>query len=47
MVFVLVKKKKPTRTSDGVNGNQSVSLPMILIKIKAGQMLPSSYTRAN
>ena len=30
------------RTSDGGNGNHSVSLPIILIKIKVGQMLPSS-----
>ena len=34
-----------TRTSDGGNGNNShcVSLPIILIKIKVDQMLPSSY----
>ena len=32
-----------TRTSDGGNGNHSVSLPIILIKIKVGQMLPSSH----
>ena len=31
------------RTSDGGNGNHSVSLPIILIKIKVDQMLPSSY----
>ena len=31
------------RTSDGGNGNHSVSLPIILIKIKVNQMLPSSY----
>ena len=31
------------RTSDGGNGNYSVSLPIILIKIKVDQMLPSSY----
>ena len=31
------------RTADGGNGNHSVSLPMILIKIKVDQMLPSSY----
>ena len=31
------------RTSDGGNGNHSVSLPIILIKIKVEQMLPSSY----
>ena len=34
---------KQTRTSDGGNGNHSVSLPIILIKIKVDQMLPSSY----
>ena len=33
------------RTSDGGNGNHSVSLPIILIKIKVDQMLPSSYIR--
>ena len=31
------------RTSDGGNGNHSVSLPIILIKILIDQMLPSSY----
>ena len=31
------------RTSDGGNGNHSVSLPIILIKNKVDQMLPSSY----
>ena len=31
------------RTSDGGNGNHSVSLPIILIEIKVNQMLPSSY----
>ena len=31
------------RTSDGGNGNHSVSLLIILIKIKVDQMLPSSY----
>ena len=31
------------RTSDGGNGNHSVSLPIILIKIKVDQMFPSSY----
>ena len=30
------------RTSDGGIGNHSVSLPIILIKIKVVQMLPSS-----
>ena len=31
------------RTSDGGNGNHSVLLPIILVKIKLNQMLPSSY----
>ena len=31
------------RTSDGGNGNHSVSLPIILVKIKVDQMLSSSY----
>ena len=31
------------RTSDGGNGNHSVSLSIILIKIKVDQMLSSSY----
>ena len=31
------------RTSDGGNGNHSVSLPIILIKIKFDQMILSSY----
>ena len=31
------------RTFDGGNGNHSVSLPIILIKIKVDQMIPSSY----
>ena len=31
------------RTSDGGNGNHSVSLPIILIKIKVDQMLTSLY----
>ena len=30
------------RTSDTVNGSHNVSLPMILIKIKVGQLLQSS-----
>ena len=34
---------KYERTSDGGNGNRSVSLPIISIKIKVDQMLPSSY----
>ena len=36
-------KSDQERTSDGGNGNHSVSLPIILIKIKVDQMLPSSY----
>ena len=35
--------KMNERTSDGGNGNHSVSLPINLIKIKVDQMLPSSY----
>ena len=31
------------KTSDGGNGNHSVSLPIILIEIKVDQMLPSLY----
>ena len=31
------------RTSDGGNGNHSVSLPIILIEINVNKMLPSSY----
>ena len=31
------------RTSDGGNGNHSVSLPIILIKIKVDRMISSSY----
>ena len=31
------------RTSDGGNGNHSVSLPIMLIKIQADQMLTYSY----
>ena len=31
------------RTSDGGNVNHSVSMPIILIKVEAGQMLSSSY----
>ena len=37
------KLVKGERTSDGGNGNHSVSLPIMLIKIKVAQMLPSSY----
>ena len=35
--------KRELRTSDGGNGNHSVSLLIILVKIKVDQMLPSSY----
>ena len=31
------------RTSDSTNGNHSVSLPIILMKIKVDQMIPYSY----
>ena len=31
------------RTSDGGNGNHSVSLPIILIKNKVDKKFPSSY----
>ena len=41
-VILLTVDHRP-RTSDGGNGNHSVSLPIILIKIKVDQMLPSSY----
>ena len=40
---LLYAYKVLTRTSDGGNGIHSVSLPIILIKIKVDQMLPSSY----
>ena len=42
--FIRNRGMDPThaRTSDGGNGNHSVSLPIILIKIKVDQMLPSS-----
>ena len=30
-------------TSDGGNGNHSVSLPIILIKNRVNQILPASY----
>ena len=48
MVNACAPKKSPDicfgeRTSDGGNGNHSVSLPIILIKIKVDQMLISSY----
>ena len=46
-ILVIVEKKllhpMSKRTSDGGNGNHSVSLPIILIKIKVDQMLSSSY----
>ena len=41
--LVLIRTRQ--RTSDGGNGNHSVSLPIILIKIKVDQMLPFSYIR--
>ena len=41
--FVWFSSKYAGRTSDGGNGNHSVSLPIILIKMKVDQMLPSSY----
>ena len=41
--FIQLRGTICTRTSDGGNGNHSVSLPIILIKIKVDQMLPSSY----
>ena len=31
------------KTSNGGNGNHSISLPIILIKIKVDQIIPSSY----
>ena len=40
-MFWLRNKK---RTSDGGNGNHSVSLPIILIKNKVDQKFSSSYT---
>ena len=39
----LYKIVRYKRTSDGGNGNHSVSLPIILIKIKVDQILPSLY----
>ena len=39
----LIGPNHTQRTSDGVNGNHSVSLPIILLKIKVDQMLPPSY----
>ena len=35
--------KWDTSTSDGGNGIHSVSLPIILLKVKADHMLPSLY----
>ena len=32
-----------TRTSDGGNGNHSVSLPIILLENKVDQMVPTRY----
>ena len=40
-------KLNTVRTSDGGNGNHSVSLPIILIKFKVNQMIPSSYKLAD
>ena len=40
---IFAKSAKRERTSDGGNGNHSVWLPIILIKIKVDQMLLSSY----
>ena len=44
ITFDLVEIKNQTlgRTSDGGNGNHSVSLPIILIKFKVNQILQSS-----
>ena len=41
LLYYLMKESQ--RTSDGGNGNHSVSLPIILMKIKVDLMLPSSY----
>ena len=38
----LDKNLEQQRTSDGGNGNHSVSLPIILIKNKVDQRFPSS-----
>ena len=38
--YILLRYLRP---HDGGNGNHSVSLPIILIKFKVDQMLPSSY----
>ena len=43
LVTVKVAPHECVRTSDGGNGNHSVSLPIILIKIKIDQKLLSSY----
>ena len=40
---IIIINEGVLRTSDGGNGNHSVSLPIILIKIKVDQKLPSSY----
>ena len=40
--FANIVLTKP-RTTDGGNGNHSVSLPISFVKIKVDQMLPSSY----
>ena len=43
LILERINKRSIGRTSDGGNGNHSVSLPIILIKMKVDQMLPSSY----
>ena len=43
MINVTTFILKLSRTSDGGNGNHSVSLPIILIKNKVNQKFPSSY----
>ena len=40
---LIVKALQGPLMVPGGNGNHSVSLPIILIKIKVDQMLPSSY----
>ena len=40
---VISLMKRELRTSDGGNGNHSVSLLIILVKIKVDQILQSSY----
>ena len=43
LIFECSKFRISERTSDGGNGNHSVLLPIILIKFKVNQMIPSSY----